>query len=439
LVEEPTWLNITYALLCLGALAMINSSGWEPNFWPWVRRLGKWLGTGWAQLFLDNGLVVRFLVRRGFSLRSARGIAAWIVPVLLSSVFVIIFAFANPIIAEWLSRAFDWVGRLIDRLPELLNIPRLLFWLAFAVGAWMLLRGRVRRWRSERAGEGNVIEYRRARMYIPPALVVRCLILFNVVFAVENVLDLRYLYAPSEQMPTGTTYKQYVRRGAYPLVAAALLAGAFVLVTFRPNSETEASSPARKLVYVWIGQTILLTGSAAWRLEKYVALTELTRLRVASAIWFALVALGLFYIIWRIVRARSNAWLVNVNALTALIALYPCCFINFDGLIADFNAIHCAEAGGDGIPLDIEYMGDLGTPALAALDSVRDRIQLESRRKLAGRISNDLHVQLANELDDWHSWTWRRARSERAADEVAQARSRAGTQLAQLTPPVSQR
>jgi hypothetical protein len=36
----------------------------------------------------------------------------------------------------------------------------------------------------------------------------------------------------------------------------------------------------------------LLTVSAAWRLEKYIVMTELTRLRVASAIWFLLVALG---------------------------------------------------------------------------------------------------------------------------------------------------
>src|SRR5437763_9027430 len=54
LVEQPTWLNVTYALLCLGALAVINAMGWEPDFWPWVQRLGKWAATGWAQVFLDN-------------------------------------------------------------------------------------------------------------------------------------------------------------------------------------------------------------------------------------------------------------------------------------------------------------------------------------------------------------------------------------------------
>src|SRR5689334_22226554 len=36
LIEQPTWLNVIYALLCLGALAMINASGWEADFWPWV-------------------------------------------------------------------------------------------------------------------------------------------------------------------------------------------------------------------------------------------------------------------------------------------------------------------------------------------------------------------------------------------------------------------
>src|SRR4051812_46588711 len=172
-------------------------------------------------------------------------------------------------------------------------------------------------------------------------------------------------------------YRQYVRRGAYPLVAAALLAGLFVLITFRPESDSERSKSARQLVYAWIGQTILLTLSAVWRLYVYVAMTELTRLRVASIIWFLLVGLGLYYVIARIVRGRSNGWLINVNALTALLMLYPCCFVNFDGIIANFNAIHCEEVGGGGSPLDIDYMRELGPTAVAPLDRVRDKIAID--------------------------------------------------------------
>jgi hypothetical protein len=268
---------------------------------------------------------------------------------------------------------------------------------------------------------------------IPAGLVVRCLILFNLIFAVELALDLWVLFG-EHYGNDGAAYKTYVRRGAYPLVAAALLAGAFVLVTFRPASATEKSNAARKLVYLWIGQTILLTASAVWRLERYIELTELTRLRIASIIWFQLVGMGLFYIIWRIVRGRSNTWLVNANALTALVILYPCCFVNFDGMIADFNANHCEEAGGGGSPLDIEYFGTLGTPALAALDSVRDRIPIEWRREQAAEVSKVLHEELATDLNDWRAWTWRKHRSNGEVQTQLAARSSARQQVAQLVP-----
>jgi hypothetical protein len=237
-------------------------------------------------------------------------------------------------------------------------------------------------------------------------------------------------------MPTGLEYRTYVRRGAYPLVAAALLAGAFVLMTFRPNSETEKSPAARRLVYIWIAQTILLTTSAAWRLHRYIDMTELTRLRIASIVWFFLVAMGLCYIIWRIVRLRSNAWLINVNALTALLVIYPCCFINFDGMIADFNASHCAESGGEGSPLDLEYFRNLGPTSLAALDRTRDKITIPNRRKQAAEISNDLHARLTAELSDWRSWTWRRHRAAREVDEVQFAKARTPEQVAVKLNPV---
>jgi hypothetical protein len=442
LIEQPTWLNVAYALVCLVAAALINHFGWQADFWPWARRLGRWLVTAWIWPLRDNSVVVRWLVRRGVSPRAARGIAAWIVPLLLSGAFVALFAWANPVIADWCGRLGTWLGnrleRLLERLPELISFPRLVFWLGFALFAWMLLRGPVRRWRGRRGGararpplvDGRIVADPERAGAFPLGLVVRCLILFNLVFAVENALDLRYLYG--HQGMTPTEYKQYVRRGAYPLVAAALLAGAFVLITFRPGSRTERSPAARQLVYAWIGQTILLTVSASLRLVKYVEMTELTRLRVASAVWFVLVAAGLVYIIWRIVRGRSNAWLVNVNALTALLLLYPCCFVNFDGIIADFNAAHCRDAGGDGSPLDIEYFRTLGTPALAALDRVKDQLEPGWRRNRATAIARELSAELDADVNDWRSWTWRR---QRTADEVHEAvLARAATpQLARAT------
>src|SRR4051812_12102887 len=45
LIEQPTQLNVTYAFICLGALALINTGGWVADFPAWVLRLGRWLAT----------------------------------------------------------------------------------------------------------------------------------------------------------------------------------------------------------------------------------------------------------------------------------------------------------------------------------------------------------------------------------------------------------
>ena len=446
LVEQPTWLNILYVLVCLGVLAIINTHGWDNDFTRWLARFGRWLATGWTRLFLDNGVAMRWLIRRGFSPTLARGIAAWVLPVLFTSVFVAIFAWANPIISDWFSRLGTLIARGLEKLPEIFNFGRILFSLAFAIVAWSLMRSRTYKTRSARAtaipnfapghdagaNQTVFVQPAPARSDVPASMVIRCLVLFNLVFAVEIALDL-YVMFSAKYGTDATAFKSYVRRGAYPLVAAALLAGAFVLVTFRPNSETERSQWARKLVYIWIGQTILLTLSAVWRLVRYVDLSELTRLRVASTVWFVLVGCGLFFIIWRIVRGRSNTWLVNANAITALIVLYPCCFINFDGMIANFNARHCEEANGGGSPLDIAYFETLGTPALAALDRAKEHVKVPSRREWAESVSQKLHAQLDADLRDWHSWTWRRHRTAQAVREATEqklARARAGQQVA---------
>ena len=453
LIEQPTWLNVTCIILCLGALAIVNTFGWQRDFPEWAKRWGDLLATGWLRPFSDNSVVIRCLARYGVSPNIARAIFAWLIPLALASVFVAIFAWANPILADLLGRMFNWIGNLLARIPEVFNVPRMCFWMVFAIFAWTLLRARAKRFSRTRYDSGLVrppvlpggarvvtvihpVPLARTRN-ISAALVVRCLILFNIVFLVENVLDVRFLGHKELLLPTGIEYKEYVRRGAYPLVAAALMAGAFVLITFRTGSETERSKWARRLVYLWIAQTIFLTATAAWRLEQYVELSELTRLRVASTIWFGLVGLGLIFIIWRILQNKTNRWLLNVNALTAALVLYPCCFVNFDGMIADFNIRHCREGGGPGSALDIEYFRNLGTTSLAQFESIRPKIGLEQgtewRIPQAQAVSDHLHQQLALEESDWRAWTLRRARAAKAVEhQEALARAQQDSTSKQL-------
>ena len=71
--------------------------------------------------------------------------------------------------------------------------------------------------------------------------ILRSLILFNLLFAVQTALDVIYLWG-NAKLPDDITYASYAHRGAYPLILTALLAAGFVLAAMRPGGPAEKSS-----------------------------------------------------------------------------------------------------------------------------------------------------------------------------------------------------
>ena len=163
------------------------------------------------------------------------------------------------------------------------------------------------------------------------------LIVFNLLFAVQTVMDLLYLWG-GVRLPDGMSHADYAHRGAYPLILTALLAAAFVLAAMRRGGPAGQSSLIRRLVYLWIGQNVLLVISSILRLDLYVQVYSLTEMRIAAGIWMGLVAAGLVLILARIVLGRSNTWLVTMNLATLGITLYACAFLDFSAMIASKGA-----------------------------------------------------------------------------------------------------
>src|SRR6185369_627827 len=123
----------------------------------------------------------------------------------------------------------------------------------------------------------------------------------------------------------------------------------------------------------------------------------------------------------RIVFRRDNAWLLNANVLTTLAVLYACCFVNFDRVIADYNVAHCREAGGEGVPIDADYLYSLGPDALPALRRVTPTLADGKRRRAAEAYCVALTSQLRDELKDWRGWTLRRWRTWSAVEPISGA------------------
>ena len=135
-------------------------------------------------------------------------------------------------------------------------------------------------------------------------------------------------------LPNGMTHAAYARRGAYPLLAAALLAGAFA-VPARPSlAEHRALKP---LLLPWLAQNVALSPSASLRLLLHIEAYGLTYLRIHALIWMALVAAGLTMTGWQVWRGRTNGWRLVRACTLGLAVLYTCCFVNFAAVIAETN------------------------------------------------------------------------------------------------------
>ena len=326
----------------------------------------------------------------------------WIVPILLCGTFVALFAAANPLIDNALGH-IDWLAPIKG-----LSFPRLAFWFLAASFIWVLLRSRYRqilpdaRQEFRAACRGALVA-----MLFDPRSVLAALVMFNLLFALQNGLDVRFLWSGAA-LPDGMTYASYAHRGAYPLIATALLAGWFVLTALKPGTEMERSPAIRRAVYLFLAQTLVLVASSLLRLKLYVDAYELTYLRAAAFVWMGLVAVGLMLITARIVWRRSGLWLVNANALMLTATLYVCSFVSFGEIIADYNVAHCYEVTGTGQTLDKLYLARIGEDALpglvryGAVHPLEDIFHHDDSSKRVVQM-------LRGELADWHQWTLHRA------------------------------
>lgn len=393
-LETPGWQAFAAALFAFCLLAL-TTAGHLPSRWTEVAA-----SIGRSVLAIPFALVADsfcFLTRRQPAQRGRlrQAVAVWLVPLVLASIFIYLFQQANPLIDD----LFRQVNT--DALLGLLDPRRMLFWLLVAVLVWPFLH--LVPFTSRHAPMHTVVRPKPESLIFGEAAMVRSLLVFNLIFAVQSALDLAILWGGAS-LPAGMTYAGYAHRGAYPLVATALLAAAFVLVVMRRNGPGERNGLLRRLVYVWIGQNVLLTISAMLRLGHYVEAYGLTELRVASLIWMGLVTVGLCLIMARIVCRQSNAWLVSTNLLALLATLYICAFVDFAVVIARYNTTHDAQVG-----LDIHYFSDLGPSIIPVLDDYLQTLEPSPHRDDVVATRNDLTLQMQFDTG-WMSWTYRTQR-----------------------------
>lgn len=391
MMAKPGLLAWSLFWVFAGLGALLPSTARFGDAWCWAQRLLVHAARSSIAPWLDLRRWLKVRRHRGRAAQIRRTLPNLALPALGSSVILGLFAMANPVLGDWLAEIFTLS-------PDAELVVRLVLGMVWFTLAWSLLRPRLARTLlGTFDGSGDL-----SIAGINPASVGLSLIAFNALFALQNAMDLAWLWGLAP-LPTGMTLAQYAHRGAYPLIVTALLAAGFVLVALRPGSQTAAMPRVRRLVVLWVAQNVLLVANAALRTVDYIAAYSLTPLRIAALLWMGLVALGLVLVLWRMLVGKSAGWLINANTAAALGLLVGCSFVDLDAVSARYNIAHARELGGHGAPLDICYLQGAGPSAMVALAELELRPAPEPVWLWARLLREDAQARLTDELasGDW--------------------------------------
>lgn len=407
LVEEVDWLSAAWAGVATAMFMIVMTSqdqvSWRQDMYEVV--ILPILGP--LQFTTDVIWQAWQILKRDRGWLRLDSLAGWIVPLGIFAIFLSLLGSANPLIERSLLQ-IDFRA-----IFDLLNPRRMAFWILLIGVIWPFIFRRGRRYLIPQAAISDDISIAVSGLdyILGTQATLRSMFLFNALFALQSGLDLTYLWAGAA-LPAGMTYAEYAHRGAYPLIATALLAAGFVLVAMRSGGPAERSRLIRPLVLVWIAQNILLVISSIFRLDLYIGVFSLTYLRLAAFIWMGLVAIGLLLILIQIARRKSNSWLLSANAISLAAVLYGCCFLNAPWLVATYNVQHCREVGGTGPNLDMDYLVTLNSAqTLPPIEAHLKQFPTVMRLSLAYRESPDRHYFAIP--GNWRAWSFRRWRLER--------------------------
>jgi hypothetical protein len=324
--------------------------------------------------------------------------ASWFTQLKLPAVALIIFgsllAFANPLIGDWLlsiriERTLDWLSVVVSPIS-----------LVTFAALWVALRARAHSSQAkhdERASSSEMPDW--YSKHFTPSAIVLTLVLMNFLFAVENILDLSYIWQ-GIVLPADKSFKEYVHRGSYVLIVTSLVAAGLILIIFRRGSNAHHSPLVRWLVYLWLLQNVLLVASSAKRTVTYAWFEgHMTMWRISALLWMALIAIGLVLIALRILLKKENRWLLDCNVIAAACILLIAGLSDTRSYVSSWNAewaLDLAARNNDYTNYDIyfPYIKELAPASLPALERL---VAAQNERGIDDTSSRSLSVKLERE------------------------------------------
>lgn len=199
------------------------------------------------------------------------------------------------------------------------------------------------------------------------------LLLLNLLLFLVNLLDIIYLWGKSG-LPEGMTYSTFVHQGTGTLIASIVIAITIILFLFRSSLNFyEKNKILKYLVFIWIIQNLFMIFSTAFRNHIYISEYVLTYKRIGVYVYLILAGIGLVTTFIKVLKIKSNWYLVRKNSMIFYIILILGCTVSWDKIITNFNLAHSKN-------IDYKYLislSDINLPQLLKAKWVETKLPLQ--------------------------------------------------------------
>lgn len=177
--------------------------------------------------------------------------------------------------------------------------------------------------------------------------------ILNVMLLLVNGLDIAFLCGGGTFLPDDVTYSEYVHQGINQLILSILFASALIFYWFRNyHSDGKQFRTIRWLALLWVLQNILMIVMTIYRNHGYIFVFGLTGKRIGVDVYLLLAIIGLALVMWKVIKQRSNAFVLHNFGWALFATLVIATPVNWDKLIFDYNS-------GMKRVLDDEYISSL--------------------------------------------------------------------------------
>jgi hypothetical protein len=286
-----------------------------------------------------------------------------IVPIIIMIIFLSIYAFANPILAEFLSQ-FKF---------EFFSISSIVFiGYSFIIIYGLLNQKKVDNFSDYDLKKSNDLTIEKDILYksvfnflsLKSEIFVAGLVfvLLNIIIGLNNGLDIYHLFF-KKIMPINVSFSQYIHQGVNALIASIFLAIFLMMYFFSARLNfIKNAKYIKSLAFLWIIQNGVLIYLCLYKNFQYIINQGLTYKRIGVYFFLVLVAIGLVLTGLKIAKNKTNIFLVRINTLTLYLVLIAFGSYDWDAKITKNNLTTINKS-----KIDYDYLLTLDHTAIPLL------------------------------------------------------------------------